>query len=148
MALQIIIIIFSLTCIFALALCRTNTLCNRIQGATEGVVFPLNMNKDAVFRIWRKAFCRTFPIKYIGETVADNGLAAYKYTFTDDFLDTPETNPDNECYCRKMKKCLKKGLSDLTPCYYSEWLYCYDFFFTRLRFNCVVEPLYFYDKSE
>ncbi|XP_043287176.1 scavenger receptor class B member 1 [Venturia canescens] len=96
-----------------------NTICNRIQGATEGTLFPTNLDKNAVFRVFRKAFCRAFPIEFKDEVETDSGLTGWKYSLTDNFLDQPDVNPENECYCRKMKTCLKRGLSDLTPCYYN-----------------------------
>ncbi|OAD57791.1 Scavenger receptor class B member 1, partial [Eufriesea mexicana] len=96
-----------------------NTICNRIKGSSEGELFPTNIDKHAVFRIFRKAFCRSIPIVFRKEVVADNGIDGYLYSMSDDFLDPPELNPDNACYCRKKGKCLKKGLSDMTPCYYS-----------------------------
>ncbi|XP_011640597.1 LOW QUALITY PROTEIN: scavenger receptor class B member 1-like [Pogonomyrmex barbatus] len=98
---------------------KENSICNRIQGATEGIVFPSNMNKQAIFRIFRKAFCRTLPITFRKEVLTDTGIPGYLYTLTDDFADPPDQNPDNECYCRKKKTCLKKGLTDVTPCYYN-----------------------------
>ncbi|CAB0029574.1 unnamed protein product [Trichogramma brassicae] len=94
-----------------------NTKCNRLQGATEGTVFPANMDPKAVFRVFRKAFCRPVPITFQKKVVAA-GLPAYQYTIVDNFADPPEENPDNECYCRN-NECLKKGLMDLTPCYYT-----------------------------
>ncbi|XP_014227323.1 scavenger receptor class B member 1-like [Trichogramma pretiosum] len=94
-----------------------NTKCNRLQGATEGTVFPANMDPKAVFRVFRKAFCRPVPITFQKKVVAA-GLPAYQYTIVDNFADPPEENPDNECYCRN-NDCLKKGLMDLTPCYYN-----------------------------
>ncbi|XP_012256013.2 scavenger receptor class B member 1-like [Athalia rosae] len=96
-----------------------NTICNRLQGATEGTLLPPNLDKHAVFRVYRKAFCRTLPIEFVKEVTTESGLPGYEYSFAEDFLDPADTNPDNECYCRKMKKCLKKGLSDMTPCYYN-----------------------------
>ncbi|XP_015123047.1 scavenger receptor class B member 1 [Diachasma alloeum] len=95
-----------------------NTVCNQIQGATEGTLFPTNIEKDVVFRVFRKAFCRVLPIVFKNETY-EEGLRVFEYKFADDFLDPPEMNSDNECYCRKMQTCLKRGLSDLTPCYYN-----------------------------
>ncbi|XP_012280921.1 scavenger receptor class B member 1 [Orussus abietinus] len=96
-----------------------NTICNRILGATEGALFPPNLDKTAVFRVFRKAFCRTLPIDFKEELITEDGFRGYLYSLSDNFLDTPDVNPENECYCRKMKKCLKRGLSDLTPCYYN-----------------------------
>ncbi|EZA62097.1 hypothetical protein DMN91_007879 [Ooceraea biroi] len=95
------------------------SVCNKIQGATEGIIFPSHVNKQAVFRVFRKAFCRALPIKFKKEVLTQEGLPGYLYTLADDFADPPDQNPDNECYCRKMKTCLKKGLSNLTPCYYN-----------------------------
>ncbi|XP_035729802.1 scavenger receptor class B member 1-like isoform X1 [Vespa mandarinia] len=96
-----------------------NTICNRIQGAIEGTMFPPNLDKRAVFRIFRKAFCRTLPIAFKKEVVTEDGIPTYLYTMSEDFLDPPNENPDNECYCRKLKKCHRKGLSDLTACYFN-----------------------------
>lgn len=78
------------------------------------------MDKRVIFRVFRKSFCRVLPIKFRKE-VTHNGLPGYLYTLTDDFADPPDRNSDNECYCRKMKTCMKKGLSNLTPCYYSTY---------------------------
>lgn len=92
-----------------------NTICNRIKGSTEGELFPTNLDKRATFRVFRKAFCRAIPIEFKKEVVTNSGLNGYLYSMPDDFLDP--SNPDNTCYCKK--KCLKKGLSDMTPCYYT-----------------------------
>ncbi|XP_014207887.1 scavenger receptor class B member 1 [Copidosoma floridanum] len=94
-----------------------NTKCNRIQGATEGTVFPTMMDRRAVFRVFRKAFCRPMPIAFVKEVNLD-GLPGYQYGIPDNFADPPEQNPDNECFCRD-RTCLKRGLLDLTPCYYN-----------------------------
>ncbi|KYM93627.1 Scavenger receptor class B member 1 [Cyphomyrmex costatus] len=96
-----------------------NTNCNMLQGTTEGIIFPMHLDKRAVFKVYRKAFCRPLPIVFKKEIWTDNGLPGYLYTLTDDFADPPDQNPDNECFCRKMKTCLKKGLVDVTPCYYN-----------------------------
>lgn len=96
-----------------------NSVCNTLQGATEGIVFPCNINKNLTFRVFRKAFCRALPIMYKKDVTLENGIPGYLYSLADDFADPPDQNPDNECYCRKMKTCLKKGLSDITPCYYN-----------------------------
>lgn len=93
-----------------------NSKCNRIRGATEGTVFPPDMETGAVFRVFRKAFCRPVPIVFKGK-VEREGLPAFHYSLPDNFAD-PD-NPENACYCRG-GECPRKGLMDLTPCYYSE----------------------------
>lgn len=98
---------------------KENTACNTIQGATEGIIFPSYMDKRAVFKVYRKAFCRALPIVFKKEVVTVQGLPGYLYVLKDGFADPPDQNPENECYCLNKKKCLKKGLMDLTPCYYN-----------------------------
>ncbi|KAJ8688359.1 hypothetical protein QAD02_024154 [Eretmocerus hayati] len=94
-----------------------NKKCNRIQGASEGTVFPTHMDTRATFRIFRKAFCRPVPIAFAKE-VKKNGVPGYLYTIPENFADPPDQNPENECYCFK-GECMKKGLLELTPCYYN-----------------------------
>jgi scavenger receptor class B, member 1 len=96
-------------------------MCNRLQGATEGVVYPSHLDKRANFRIFRKAFCRPLPVTFRKEVWTEDGLPGYLYTLADDFADPGDQNPNNECFCRK-KTCMKKGLIDITPCYYSTYL--------------------------
>lgn len=59
------------------------------------------------------------PLEFIGEA-EHSGLPGYMYNFPENFLEQPDVNPDNECYCRNKDKCSKKGLLDMSPCYYSE----------------------------
>ncbi|XP_076233540.1 scavenger receptor class B member 1 [Calliopsis andreniformis] len=96
-----------------------NTICNTIKGTTEGELFPTNLDEHATFRVFRKAFCRAIPIVFQKKVITESGLEGFLYSMPDDFLDPPDMNPDNACYCRNKKKCLKKGLSDMTPCYYN-----------------------------
>lgn len=96
-----------------------NTICNRMQGSSEGILYPPSLDKRTIFRIIRKAFCRPLPIAFEKEVWTDNGIPGYLFTLMDNFADLPDQNPDNECFCRKLKTCMKKGLSNTTPCYYN-----------------------------
>lgn len=96
-----------------------NTVCNRIRGCTEGTLFPPYLDPHAKFRVYRKSFCRPIPIEFKEQVWLDNGLEGYLYTTSKDFLEQPSKNPDNSCYCQRSKKCLRSGLSDMTPCYYN-----------------------------
>ncbi|KAI4487717.1 hypothetical protein M0802_011907 [Mischocyttarus mexicanus] len=73
-----------------------NTRCNSIRGALEGGVFPPNLDKRAVFRIFRKSFCRTIPIIFKEDIFVEKNIPSYLYTLSEDFLDPPDQNPDNE----------------------------------------------------
>ncbi|CAB0014911.1 unnamed protein product, partial [Nesidiocoris tenuis] len=91
--------------------------CNSARGTTEGYLMPANLQPNSSFTIFRRAFCRPLPFVYVGQEITRQGYRAFRYSFPDNILD-PD-NPDNKCYCKK-DGCLKRGLSDLSPCYYSQ----------------------------
>jgi hypothetical protein len=70
--------------------------------------------------VYRKAFCRTLPIEY-SHTGELDGLEAYWFQLTDNAFESNADDPESTCYCDSNKKCLKKGLGKITPCYYSEY---------------------------
>ncbi|BES94147.1 CD36 family [Nesidiocoris tenuis] len=90
--------------------------CNSARGTTEGYLMPANLQPNSSFTIFRRAFCRPLPFVYVGQEITRQGYRAFRYSFPDNILD-PD-NPDNKCYCKK-DGCLKRGLSDLSPCYYN-----------------------------
>lgn len=96
-----------------------NTICNRLRGCVEGTLFPPFLDPRAKFRVFRKSFCRPIPIEFKEKVWLEEGFEGYLYTTSKDFLDSAAENPDNKCYCRNPKKCLRRGLSDMTPCYYN-----------------------------
>lgn len=95
---------------------RTN--CNSIHGAYDATLFPRNITKGETFRIYRKAFCRTLPISYSHPGVV-NGIEAYHFKLSSTAFDSDLHDPETSCFC-KGNKCLKKGLGNMTPCYYSK----------------------------
>lgn len=95
------------------------TNCNSIHGTYDGTLFPRNMTKGETFRIYRKAFCRTLPIVYSHPGVVD-GIEAYYFKLHEKAFDSDITDPDSSCFCVN-RKCLKKGLGNITPCYYSKY---------------------------
>ncbi|EEB19340.1 protein croquemort, putative [Pediculus humanus corporis] len=97
-----------------------NSECKLIRGASDGVIFPRNMSPKIIPQIFRKNFCRMIPLVFVKEGIAKNGIPAYWYKLPEDVFDTPEVNPAQACYCNpNTTKCLPKGLSDITPCYYN-----------------------------
>lgn len=98
-------------------LSRGNTPCNTVQGAYDGTLFPKRFNED--FRVYRKAFCRTLPMKHTESDRVD-GINVEWFTFDDRAFHNDANDPESSCYCEE-QKCLKQGLSDISPCYYSEY---------------------------
>lgn len=96
---------------------RSNT-CNKVTGTVEAVLFPRNINTNHTFKVYRRAFCRPLPFLFDKQITMKGGYPAFLFKFPEDILDP--NNPDNKCYCNKNEGCLPKGLSDLSPCYYSK----------------------------
>ncbi|XP_055588278.1 scavenger receptor class B member 1 [Uranotaenia lowii] len=96
---------------------RKNTPCNTLQGSYDGTVFPRNISKTEVFKVYRKAFCRTLPIAFEKEGEHD-GIKAYWFAIQDNAFESSTDDPYTACYCRN-GQCLPKGLGDLSPCWYN-----------------------------
>jgi hypothetical protein len=83
------------------------------------------MTPNDTFLIYRKAFCRFLPVVFSRSGVTQEGFPAYWFHLPDNVFDSPDKNPDNECYCRpRVAPCLLSGLADITPCYYSKFQLC------------------------
>ncbi|EDS25865.1 cd36 antigen [Culex quinquefasciatus] len=96
---------------------RKNTPCNTLQGAYDGTVFPRNISKTEIFKVYRKAFCRTLPIAFEREGEHD-GIKAYWFAIQENAFESSLDDPSTSCYCRN-GKCLPKGLGDISPCWYN-----------------------------
>ncbi|XP_054726969.1 scavenger receptor class B member 1 [Anastrepha obliqua] len=96
---------------------RSKTPCNTLRGTYDGTLFPRNIHKGETFRVYRKAFCRSLPIQYSHpETV--NGFKGYKFKLKENAFDSDLGDEETSCYC-KNRRCLKKGLGNIAPCYYN-----------------------------
>ena len=58
---------------------------------------------------------RSLTFKYVSEEVIGQEFQTYRFTPLENSFDSPEDNPDNECYCVK-QPCLKSGLLDIRGC--------------------------------
>ncbi|XP_019554001.1 scavenger receptor class B member 1 [Aedes albopictus] len=96
---------------------RRNTPCNTLQGSYDGTVFPRNISKTEIFKVYRKAFCRTLPIAFEREGMHD-GIKAYWFSIQENAFESSVDDPYTSCYCRN-GNCLPKGLGDLSPCWYN-----------------------------
>uniref|UniRef100_A0A182IB07 Uncharacterized protein n=1 Tax=Anopheles arabiensis TaxID=7173 RepID=A0A182IB07_ANOAR len=70
-----------------------------------------------VFKVYRKAFCRTLPIAFEREGEVD-GIKAYWFSIKENAFESSMDDPYTSCYC-KNNRCLPKGLGDLSPCWYN-----------------------------
>lgn len=96
-----------------------NTGCNTLRGNYDGTLFPRNISKNEVFKYYRKCFCRTLPIEFTHEGMMD-GVEAYWFKLADHAFESRYDDPETACFCKK-KQCMKKGLGNITPCYWSEF---------------------------
>lgn len=93
-----------------------------LKQAAEGVLFPRHLTTDMNFLIYRKAFCRTLPLTYYSEGKLPDGYPVYLYKFQTKVFNS--SLDENRCYCPE-DGCLPSGLSDISPCYYSEYNFDY-----------------------
>ncbi|XP_055381260.1 scavenger receptor class B member 1 [Condylostylus longicornis] len=94
-----------------------NSECNTLAGTYDGTLFPRNITEGETFRIYRKTFCRTLPIVYSHPGEVD-GVEAYFFKLADNAFDSNIDDPQSSCFCRR-GVCLRKGLGNITPCYYN-----------------------------
>lgn len=90
--------------------------CNAtLNGATEGAMFPSNIQKDDVVWYWRKTLCRPVPLHF-DEELIHSGLNAYKFILKTNVFDRCK-NSTADCYKGNN---LPNGLTDLSRCFYGE----------------------------
>ncbi|CAG9807146.1 unnamed protein product [Chironomus riparius] len=92
--------------------------CAVLRGAYDGTLFPKRFKKDDKFFIYRKAFCRKLAIHY-SHTAKLDGIEAYWFKLADNAFDDKIDDPETICYCNGEKMCPKRGLGNITPCYYN-----------------------------
>ncbi|CRK92365.1 CLUMA_CG005909, isoform A [Clunio marinus] len=97
---------------------ESNTQCNTLRGVYDGTLFPKNISKTDGFRVYRKAFCRTLPIQY-SHSGRQYGIEGYWFKLSDNAFHDSIDDPETSCYCSKEKTCMKRGLGNITPCYYN-----------------------------
>lgn len=93
--------------------------CNTLQGAYDGTLFPKNISRNEKFKVYRKAFCRTLPIHY-DHSGLQYGIEAYWFKLSENAFDDSLDDPETMCFCNKDRTCMKRGLGNITPCYYSK----------------------------
>lgn len=88
--------------------------CNaNLNGASEGALYPMKIQKDTVLYYWRKTLCRPVSLHFVEEIQRFN-LKAYKFALNFDVFNRLE-NRTADCYRGDN---LPDGLSDLSRCFY------------------------------
>lgn len=95
-----------------------NNRCNTLRGSYDGTLFPKNLSKTETFKIFRKAFCRTIGLHY-SHSGKQYGIEAYWFSLPENAFDDHLDDPETQCYCGNDKICMKRGLGNITPCYYN-----------------------------
>ncbi|ALC46118.1 CG10345 [Drosophila busckii] len=93
------------------------TMCNRIWGSHDATLFPRDMNAQDTFYIYRRTFCRRLPMKF-NRTLDFKGLDAFEFVMEPHIFDSELHNDNTSCFC-KNNQCLKKGVGNVSPCYYN-----------------------------
>lgn len=76
------------------------------------------MNEHDTFYMYRRTFCRLLPMRF-NRTLTFKGLDAYEYVMDPKIFDSELHSPNSSCFC-KNNHCLKRGVGNVSPCYYSK----------------------------
>lgn len=93
--------------------------CNTVNGTYDGSLFPKNVTKNEKFKMYRKAFCRLFPI-YFSHAGKLHGIDAYWFELSENAFYDQSVDDDTSCFCESENSCLRKGLGNIAPCYFSK----------------------------
>jgi len=97
-----------------------------LRGATEGVLFQQNVQRNRSLSVYRKGFCRTLAIEYQKEEPAENvngNPGGLRFVIPAQAFNSSQKK-EHACHCGRKQKndecALKDGLSDITNCYYGK----------------------------
>ncbi|XP_068155739.1 lysosome membrane protein 2 [Drosophila tropicalis] len=93
------------------------TQCNRIWGGHDATLFPLDMNEQDMFYIYRRTFCRRLPMRF-NRTAMYDGMNGFEFVMEPNVFDSELHNSNSSCFC-KNNRCLKQGVGNVSPCYYN-----------------------------
>jgi hypothetical protein len=106
---------------------RSRTRCNTIGNDTfEAVAYPINFTPGSPIRVYRNVACRFVELEYHGIKYVNDTIPVLAYKFRKDVYDI---NNATKCLCTR-GICIK-GISDLSPCFYSKLYLNYYSLFDR-----------------
>ncbi|CAH0548952.1 unnamed protein product [Brassicogethes aeneus] len=91
--------------------------CNSLAGS-DGSIFPPHMTKNTTIHVYDKDLCRILPLVYEKDVVASNDIPAYRFTPPKNVFDSPEDNPENDCFCPQGPPCAPSGFFNVSLCQY------------------------------
>lgn len=92
--------------------------CGNVDGASDGTKFPTYIKPEDELLFFRKSLCRAVPMERVSDIYETQSLPVFKYNFKKGSLDNGYFNTNNSCFCRRGFSCLRRGLIDVTDCYY------------------------------
>uniref|UniRef100_T1JN74 Uncharacterized protein n=1 Tax=Strigamia maritima TaxID=126957 RepID=T1JN74_STRMM len=88
--------------------------CNMINGTDGSAIKPFLTPEDKPY-LFHSDFCRSFHMEFKEEKYI-HGVKAYSYRFPTSVMASPNTEPENQCFCNKSKTCYKSGVFDISVC--------------------------------
>lgn len=105
-----------------------------IVNSTEGALYGQGVTKETVIHYFRRTLCRTIPLYFESELQVGH-LKAYKYGLKADAYDRTE-NSSLDCFKGfNSKNPLPNGLSDMSKCYFGNYIFIYFFVIVKLKTN-------------
>ncbi|CAH0712886.1 unnamed protein product, partial [Brenthis ino] len=87
---------------------------DRLNGATEGVMYHQHISKNDILLCLRKTVCKVMPMYYERESII-NGVKVYRFALPENAFDRKRNGTD--CYASNAKP-LPDGVSDTSKCFF------------------------------
>jgi len=72
--------------------------CNRLDGSDGSQFPPTTLSRKSKLYVFHMDLCRRFPLVYKEDIETVPGVTAFRFQAPRNVFDTPNTNPDNDCY--------------------------------------------------
>lgn len=89
--------------------------CNRLDGSDGSQFPPTSLSRRSKLFVFQMNLCRRFPLVYKEDIETVPGVTAFRFQPPRNVFDTPNTNPDNECY-HASETFLPSGVFNSSPC--------------------------------
>ncbi|XP_058800402.1 scavenger receptor class B member 1 isoform X2 [Phymastichus coffea] len=91
--------------------------CDSIMGS-DGSIFPPQITKHTVLKVFDKDLCRTLPLIYKQEVMTVSGVPGYRFVPPADVFSSPDRVPSQQCFCPSGPPCAPEGTFNASLCQY------------------------------
>ncbi|KAL7288548.1 hypothetical protein TKK_0017290 [Trichogramma kaykai] len=91
--------------------------CDTVMGS-DGSIFPPQITKNTVLKIFDKDLCRVLPLVYKHEVTTAAGVPGFRFVPAIDVFSSPQRVPSQQCFCPSGPPCAPEGTFNVSLCQY------------------------------